>query len=172
MCVKSKAGRFSLFGAIVLTGAALLAGCGGSNDSDSVSKEDFIAQANAICAEFTKQSDQAKAEFDEAFNSGDTEKAGDLFQQQSDRMSAAVDEMATLEKPADDKDTLDEFVDLSRQQADTMGQVADALRSGDESTLNDLVAEAEETENRSDEIADSYGLTECGSENDGGSSEG
>ncbi|HVY78651.1 MAG TPA: hypothetical protein VG898_09120 [Solirubrobacterales bacterium] len=49
--------RLAAFGVGVLTAALLLAGCGGSDSGESISKEEFIAKADAIC----KQSNQRMA---------------------------------------------------------------------------------------------------------------
>ena len=152
-------------GAVLL--AAAFSGCGGSDDdSGELSKEDFITQANEICADFNTGSDAAEQEFNAAIQENDFETAGDLFAENASNMEASIDEFAELTPPADDQATIDEFVDLSRQQVDIANELADAIRENDDAAASAASEEGGSLDEQSDAIADEYGLTECGSQGD------
>ena len=171
MSVKSTTGRIVLLGVTALTGAVLFAGCGGS-DSDSNSKEDFIASADQICAEFRDQSKPMEQEFQDAISSGDLDSAATVFEDQADGMSQAVDDMEALDVPDGDEETISQFIDLSRQQVDVTREAAEAIRNGDKQALNAAITKGDGLDAQSDQIADEYGLTDCGSAGDSDSSAG
>ncbi|HTU14249.1 MAG TPA: hypothetical protein VMF31_03555 [Solirubrobacterales bacterium] len=149
-------------GAVLLI--AGLAGCGGSDDdSGGLSKDEFIAQADQICADATAATDANEAEFDSAVQSGDLDAAADLIADSNTTIQDAIDEIAALEPPEDDQATIDEFLSLSDDQADVAGQVEDAIRAGDNETLNELGTQADKLQKESDALADDYGFIDCGS---------
>ncbi|MCB0869264.1 MAG: hypothetical protein KDB52_00360 [Solirubrobacterales bacterium] len=166
MSVKSTSGRFVVLGAIVLTGAALIAGCGGDSDSGSITKEDFIAQADQICAEINAQGQELQQDFQEAMNAGDLEAAAAVFEDQADEVSAAIDEVEGLGAPEGDEETVDEFISLSRQGVDKVNEAAEAIRNDDRAALDAAVAEGDELDAQSDELVDAYGMVDCGSAGD------
>jgi hypothetical protein len=55
--------RLAAFGAGVLTAGLLLAGCGGSDSGESISKEEFIAKADAICKQSNQRMEAAFTKF-------------------------------------------------------------------------------------------------------------
>lgn len=166
MTVTSTAGRIILTGAIVLTGATLLAGCGGDSNSESISKEDFILQADQICAEINAQGDSLKQDFQAAMNAGDLEAAATVFEDQADEASAALDEIEALGVPEGGEDTVEEFIDLSRQNIEKVNEAAEAIRNDDREALDAAVAEGDEIDRQSDELVEAYGMVDCGSAGD------
>jgi len=58
--------RLTAWGVVAIVAALLLAGCGGSNDSSSgssISKEEFIAKADAVCKQSNKRMEKELFEF-------------------------------------------------------------------------------------------------------------
>lgn len=171
MRVKSTSGRLAVLGVTAMTGVVIFTGCGGS-DSDSNSKEDFIASADSICAEFRDQSQSMSQEFTKAIQAGDLESAATVFEDQADEMTSAIDELEALDVPDGDEETINQFIDLSRQQVELTKEAAQAIRDGDRNTLDAAVAKGDTLDNQADQAADAYGLTDCGSAGDTNSSTG
>lgn len=163
MSVKSRTGRLVVLGAVLFTGGALMAGCGGDSDSDS---DDFVASANTICADYKAQSEAAEADFTAAMDAGDLETGAIIFEEQADAMSNAIDEMEALEVPSDSQENFDEFIALSRDTADVTLVAADAIRNDDGQGLDAAVAEGEALDAESDVVAEELGFTDCLSEED------
>ena len=172
MSVKSRTGRLVVLGAVLFTGMALVAGCGGDSDSDSGSKEGFIASADQLCADFREQAKTVETEFTDALDAGDLETAAQVFEGQGNAMSDAIDEIESLDVPSEDQATIDEFIALSRDQVDVTLEAADAIRNGDRQAFESAIADGEALEAQSDELADGYGLVDCGSAGDEDSSVG
>lgn len=158
--------RIALVGVGAVLFAAGVAGCGGSDDDsgEALSKDDFIAQANEICAGVNEDLDSLESDFTEASDSGDSEAAADVLRDGTDILAAGVEELKGLTPPEEDQDTIDEWLALNDEQAEASDDLIDAVADEDnakaEATgkeLDDLAAEA-------DPIADEYGFTECGSD--------
>ena len=163
MSVKSRTGRLVVLGAVLFTGMAFVAGCGGDSDSGS---DDFVASANTICADYRAQSEAAEADFTAAMDSGDLETAATVLEDQADAMSAAIDEMEALEVPSDSQENVDQFIALSRDTADVTLEAADAIRNDDRQGLEAAVAEGDALDAESDALAEEIGLTDCLSSED------
>ena len=164
--MNSFSSRIALIGVGAVLFAAGVAGCGGSSDDDSgdaLSKDDFIAQTNEICASVTADTEATADEFAEAFQAGDYEAASAALNDATDSLEAAIDEVDALGAPEGDEDTIDEFISLSRDQVDINREAADAAADGDQEALQSAVDEIDAAESKSDQIADDYGLTDCGS---------
>ena len=164
--MNSFSSRIALIGVGAVLFAAGVAGCGGSSDDDSgdaLSKDDYIAQANEICSSLTAELDSLESDFTTAFQSGDTEGAADVMSEGNEKVSSTLDELEALVPPEEDQATLDEYFDLQDEQRDLSDQVIDAVRDGDQQTMNDIGDQIDASQTKSDTIADDYGMTECGS---------
>jgi ketosteroid isomerase-like protein len=149
-------------GALLLT--ATFAGCGGSDDgSGALSKEDFIAQADQVCADFSAEAKKTEEAFNTAIQEDDMETAGDLFAANAEQMDVAVEEFADLTPPEADQETIDKFVSLSREQVDAAFELADAIAANDEQAVQAIDEEARGLDAEADLIADEYGMVDCGS---------
>lgn len=163
MSLKSAGTRVVLIAAVLFASAALFAACGGNGGSDAPSQEDFIAQADAICAEFNSDSDARVAEVETLINQGDFEGAADLFLENANRISTALDEIEELGIPEGDEQTIEEWVSLGRDQAATAEEVAEAIRVEDGAAISAGIEEGEANLAEADAIADEYGMIDCGS---------
>lgn len=163
MIVKSS--RLALLGVGTVLFTVGIAGCGGGDDEDSgpLTKDEYIAQADQICADTKTETDALEPEFNAADEAGDVDGAADILAEGSDITKDAFDEIEALEPPEEDQATIDEFISLSQQQIDLGDQIVDAIRAGDDAAIDDLSAQAEDLEQQSDAIADEYGMVDCGS---------
>ena len=133
-----------------------VAGCGGGSDDSSsstaaaLSKEEFLAQGNQICAAGNKEIDAASKE---VFSSGQPSQAeietfltGTLIPS----VQSQVDGIRALGAPAGDEDQVNAILD-SAQSAIDAGKADPTTLEGND----DPFAET-------NKLANAYGLTECG----------
>jgi hypothetical protein len=140
-----------------LAAAAALAGCGGGDGEggDRLSKEDYIRQADALCLEADQRiealGDPTTAEEAVAF----TRDATAIAEEQLARLRA-------LRPPEEDEATLEEAYDLLEQQIEVGRQLGDAIDANDEARAQELIRQGDDLNERANEIADDYGMAECG----------
>ena len=164
MSVLSK--RIATIGVGVILAAVGIGACGGSDDGGSdepLTKDEYIAQADQICADATAENESLEAEFSSAYDAGDFEAAADSLAEANDGLQSAFDEVEALEPPEEDQATIDEWLSLSQEQLDQGSEVVDAVRSGDQAAIDEVIGESDDLQQRSDAIADEYGMTDCGS---------
>lgn len=137
---------------IVLVAFAM-AGVAGCDDDDSttstetLTKDEFVQQANAICAETGKEIDAAATEAQAA--------GGDQEAFITDTLAPAVESelaaIAALPVPAGEEDQIAAILDAANQGLDEVQADPTVLMGGGG---GDPFAEA-------NELGDAYGLTEC-----------
>jgi hypothetical protein len=142
--------------------AAAVAGCGG-DDSGELSKDEFIAQADQICADFNESADADQQEFESLLDQGDFEAAADSFDQTAADSEEALAELEALPPPAEDQETIDEWLAILGKQPALAQEFSDALRARDVQAINALGPEVQRLDADSDAIADEYGMVDCGS---------
>jgi hypothetical protein len=155
---------------LVIIGAAIaVAGCGGGDDSTSatdgasgasgaanttpLSEEDFVSQANAICADGNSQV--------EALPTPGQDLAGlaDYAQQVLDIGNPLLLQLDALVPPEDLADKYDEYISSSQDQAQLDSQLVEAAQAGDTQEVKSLVKQLNAANN--DALANDLGLTEC-----------
>jgi hypothetical protein len=90
---------------LAIAGGLVLAGCGGDGDGDggsqTLTRKQFVAKANAICAKARGQT----AQFSEDFPANPSpQEAQQFFKKVAPYSQRAADEIAALEPPAGDDD--------------------------------------------------------------------
>jgi hypothetical protein len=146
-------------GLLALSALALspvLAGCGGDDD-EALSKNDFIEQADALCASFEDRTD----DIDEPESAEDLEAfLADL----GTAVEAFRDDLAELEPPSDGEDVHDDFVALVDETLDGVRDAAAAAEDGDMERVSSLMEGLDEsTSSMNDRLAD-YGFGTCAEE--------
>jgi hypothetical protein len=160
MSLASRFTRPAALSLAVLLSAGFIAACGGS---DAPSKEDFIAEADQICADFNEQATAKAQEFQDALNQNDLATAASVFEDNAAAINTGLDEIEDIGIPDGDQETLDEWISLGRQQADLASEVADAVANGDGNTVQAKIEEGDRIQTEADRIADDYGMVDCGS---------
>jgi hypothetical protein len=133
--------------AMVVVGASA---CGGSDES-TISKEDFVAQANQICK---TASDETDAASEEALSADPTDEEIEAFWNDTARPSveSQVQQIRDLGAPEGDEAEIDALLAAVESATEETQQAAEAGTVGEGP---DPFAEA-------DRLSAAYGLTECG----------
>lgn len=165
--VRSSVMRRPLFVLLVLVLSATgLVACGGDDDDDAaasggdtLSKDAFIEQGDAICADLRHESSAIEAPASE-------EEFGDYLRAQVKVAEAAREKMAALEPPTDGVKVQQALLDSLDAALESARGAIDAADSGDTVTAEDLIDESSKAADASDEPARDYGFEECGKAND------
>lgn len=131
-----------------------LAGCGGE-DADTLSKEDFVSQGDAICAQLDTDAEALEAPADEADFGGYLSELAELAR-------GAREEFAALTPPEDGVEVQKALLDAIDNSTETIDGAAEAAESGDTVTAGDLATQAAEEGGAADQQAQDYGFQECG----------
>lgn len=135
------------------TAATLLlsGGCAGGG----LSKEDYIEQADAIC----KEADERTQELEQPR----TPEALDDFVERARAISIELlDDLRALEPPEDDQDVINRMLARIEDAIDYLPQIQEAARQRDNEELGRLGQELQAAASEANDIAQEYGLKECG----------
>lgn len=157
-------------GAALIACSALLAACGGEDDSlpktevvspstgsteisdEPVSTEDFIAAGDEICVEtFSAVSAAESTETDEA----------DLYDTRANLYAEMVEELQGIGTP-EDEEGLDDLYSAAGDLAEANEEAAAAAEDGDETALTAADTDAETALAGFQAAATSYGFEDCG----------
>jgi hypothetical protein len=150
---------------MTLIPAALVLGCGGGDDSTpkteivsptvqeptALSKEQFIKQADGICAEVNAALGTLSNTTSSAI---DARQRADLYQ-------GLIEKLRGLGRPKDDSG-LDQVLSDGDDIVSAQKQAEQATRNGDDTALASAQSEASSAEAAFSSAADSYGFKECG----------
>jgi hypothetical protein len=148
-----------------------LAGCGGDDDGGGSggggpSKEEFVADANAICRDGEKKIEEVTSsrqqEFQQASSEEEQRKAvGDLLEMTADSYRPYLDRLRDLEPPEDLADDWSGFIDGVTEAFDLIPELAEATREKDEERLSDLTGKFSKIADDTRPFAERNGLDDC-----------
>ncbi len=139
-------------GALVLAAAA--AGCGGD---DRLSRDEYIKQADAICAKYEKRLDALP----EPKNVEDLQR---LVAEGLPIAREGINELKKLKPPEDLEAKVNQWHERNEANLDKIEELVQAAEQGDEQKIQTLAAEADENEQEADRLAREIGLDDCAQE--------
>ena len=155
-----------LVAAAVALGVAA-AGCGsGSGSGDRLTKEEFITQADAICAKYDKRFDEI--EFPQAnpvsaeASDEDVKAFAEPLSTVSDELRKQINELDNLRPPEDFQERYDDVLSDLDTSAEAAQEASDAARDVDKSAFAAAIAKGQTASEHADGIAKEYGLKVCG----------
>ena len=149
-----------LFAVALVAGlaAASCGGDGGGGGGEALTKEEWIAQADAICA-------GANAQIDALGEPAGLEDVADFSAKAEEISRAQLEKLRALTPPEGDAAAVGEMLGLVEQVIDEAAKLGDAAKEGDVGKINEIVAAIDPINERADQLAQDYGLQECGGEN-------
>lgn len=133
---------------------AFAAGCGGSDDSDPLTRPEYTKRANASCFEAERKL-AALGGFEDFKELEQEMKAGQNALEQSAR------ELRDLEPPAQLVARHERLVDLTEQTAELAGRLSVAAGANDQVEMQTQAQRAEKLTNAANEVSRQLGLKEC-----------
>jgi hypothetical protein len=146
-------------------GAAALAGCGGSGSAKALSKSEYIARADGICASGNAKVAPYKAQLDRLTSAGDPQqvftKAPGIIRRATRQTAKSVDALAALRGPAADAAALRGWVAGIRRQEQLLEQSATAFERRDVGRVKSLSVKLGRLDRTANAFAGRYGMREC-----------
>jgi hypothetical protein len=136
----------------LLCACFLVASCGGDEEDGS---DEFLQQANAICAEYGPRIAAIPPPFE------DIDEWGAIGADIGDQLEASVNELRLVEPSDDQADAYSEWVSLRAELLAEMRGVQDAGNLHDEAAVEAGLASIGELQAEADELAEGLGLTDC-----------
>jgi hypothetical protein len=133
-----------------------LAACGGGDDGDQLTADEFRQQADAICGEFEGRLDEL----------GTPESLDDLQGYVDDAvpiLEEGTNRLDELQPPDELEEDWNRAMEVNREQLDNVREVQDAVADGDQARVAELLQQSDEAREESNQLAADLGLTECGS---------
>jgi hypothetical protein len=156
---------------VLATALALLAGCGGGDDGDSgggdgPSREQFVADANAVCRDGEKKIQEVATQGQQELQQASSDKqrrdaVGDVLEQTAEEYRPYLDRLRDLDPPEDLADDWSNFVDGITEAFDLIPELADATRENDEQKLEELTRKFSDIAEDTRPFAESTGLDDC-----------
>lgn len=139
------------------TGASSSEVVDGTDDESALSKDEFIAQGDAICSDLRDAAGEIEAP------SG-PEDFGRALHEAADLGKDARDDFAALQPPSDGEAVHQALLDALDANLEALEGAATAADDGDTVSAEDLAAQGREAGNAADADAREYGFEECGKE--------
>ena len=146
-----RAGRIAAASIAIMAHAA----CGGGNGGDQLTADEFREQADAICAEYEGRLDELG-----------TPQSLDEVQQYVDDavpiLEEGTAELGDLQPPDELEEDWNRAMEINREQLETVQALQQAVEDGDQAEIAELLQQADEARQESDELATQLALEECG----------
>jgi hypothetical protein len=156
--------RARVLAAAALALAAIAVGCGGGGDGgdgggDRLTQEEFVEQADALCADANQQIGAL----------GEPQSIQELATFAAEAVSISeqtLDSLRELNPPEELQAQYDRALELLSEQNALGREVVEAAEDGDTARIEELTAQAEPLEEEADQIAVDLGLETCGTEDE------
>jgi hypothetical protein len=145
--------RPAAFAALVL-----FAGCGESG-GDRLTKEEWIAQADAICADY-------ESRLDDLAEPRDIADVVRLADEAKPIAAEGVAELRELKAPEELEPAVAPWLELNEANVAAIDDLREAAEAGDRAETEAIAEESAENERRADELAERIGLANCAAEDE------
>ena len=131
-------------------------GCAGGGDR--LSKSEYTRQADGICARYDERLGAVERELDRVES---PEAAAAAIDRGIPIVKDGIAELRELEPPEELEDDVERWLELNEENAENLEKLRDAAEAGDAQQAEEIATRGEETERRSDELAQEIGLEDC-----------
>ena len=140
---------------ILLLATTVLAGCGGGGGGgDTLTRDEYAAQADAICAKYKKQTDA----LDRPATLSDL---ADVADDVIPILEKARGELSDLKPPADAQTTAASWLDQFDVVISDVEKIRDKAKENDSAGVQKLAQPALDHNNRANALAKQLGMTTC-----------
>jgi hypothetical protein len=146
-----------LLAGLALALVAAATGCGESKGGERLTKEEYVRQADAICAKFER-------ELDALPEPKTIEEVGRLADQAKPIAKEGQAALKRLRPPLDLEEDVDAWLERNQQNVDAIDDLRAAADDADEAAARAVSQRAVENERKADALAKRIGLVDCASE--------
>ena len=136
-----------------------------SDQGEALSKQDFIAKADAICRRFNARIAPLEAKFNalqrQGLSGARLSEGADLLRQDATLAQQEGSELRELQPPAVDADTIERWLTSGQATALVANQIADAFESGDSEAISTFSKALNTQGGKTDKIVEGYGFDVC-----------
>jgi uncharacterized protein YpuA (DUF1002 family) len=148
---------------------ALIAGCGGDDDGGgggTLSRDEFVSQANKICREgsekITGRTQEVQQKLKEANSADEQQKVvADVLEETAKDYDPYLQRLHELKAPEDLSADWSKFLDGIDKAFDLIPELADATRAGNRDKLSDLTTQFTQIAGDTRPFATKYKLDDC-----------
>jgi hypothetical protein len=146
-----------LLAGLALALVAATTGCGESKGGERLTKEEYVRQADAICAKFER-------ELDALPEPTTIEEVGRLADQAKPIAREGQAALKRLRPPLDLEEDVDAWLERNQENVDAIDDLRAAADDADEAAARAVSQRAVENERKADALAKRIGLVDCASE--------
>ena len=161
---------------LLVLAAALLAGCGGGGGGGdkggggTLSRDEFVSQANQICREgaekINSKTQEVQGKIQRAKTASEQQKAvADVLEETAKEYDPYLARLGDLKPPQDIAGDWQKFLDGVNRAFGLIPDLADATRQGDRSKLSELTTKFSQIAGDTRPFAQKYQLDQCLPEN-------
>ena len=161
---------------LLVLAAALLAGCGGGGGGGdkggggTLSRDEFVSQANQICREgaekINSKTQEVQGKIQRAKTASEQQKAvADVLEETAKEYDPYLARLGDLKPPQDIAGDWQKFLDGVNRAFGLIPDLADATRQGDRSKLSELTTRFSQIAGDTRPFAQKYQLDQCLPEN-------
>lgn len=123
--------------------------------SSGLSKEEYIEQADRICAEADAKTEDLEPPKNPAELEGFIEEANEVT-------SALLSDLRELEPPEEGRETIEQMLAKIEEAQSYLPQISEAARARDTQELGRIAQQLQSAASEANELAQEYGLERCG----------
>jgi hypothetical protein len=139
---------------ILLLATTVVAGCGGGGGGDALTRDEYAAKADAICAKYKKQTDA----LDRPATLSDL---ADVADDVIPILEKARGELRDLKPPADEQTTASSWLDQFDVVIADVEKIRDKAKENDSAGVQKIAQPALDHNNRANALAKRLGMTTC-----------
>jgi hypothetical protein len=132
---------------------AVLPGCGGGGGK-ALTKEEYAAKADAICAKYNQQTKS----IGNPANLSDLAKVADRTLPILDN---AISDLSKLTPPASEKAIADQWLEQVKNLKNDLGEIRDKAKANDMQGVQGVVPKAQDHNSKSNALASQLGMSVC-----------
>jgi hypothetical protein len=145
-----------------LLATLVLASCGGDDgggaEGEPISKQEFIEQADAVCADSADAQQEVQAKLESATS---PDQAAAAYEELADVNQGINDQINALGRPEGDEELIDDLAAKQEQLVVLVDDLAVAVRAEDQAEAQSVGAELDALVAEAGKVFDSYGFKVC-----------
>jgi hypothetical protein len=141
-------------GALLVVGAIVLGGCGGGSQGKRLTKAEFAAKTNRLCADYRQKTKAL------GIPKGTTETVT-LLGKYKALFEGMVVDFKQLKPPADEQASVDRITAISEEQLGILDRMITALKRNDTASWKKLAAQGDAMDRESNRIFRQLRVTTC-----------
>jgi uncharacterized protein YecT (DUF1311 family) len=136
-----------------------LVGCGEGSKSDRLTKDQWIAQADAVCAEYESRLEALP-------EPNDVADVARLAREAQPIAAEGVEKLRALDPPEELEPAVAAWLELNDANVAAIDDLLAAAEAGDRQEVEVIAEKSTENERRADELAKRIGLANCAAEDE------